>query len=141
MHASLKAPRSMKRRTTSPQFTPNSTPLGTPNDIPGSPASIPAVSSLATLTPSSIRSPTFKPTDSDTRAVSSLTLQEEDDSAGLSSESEYILSDPTGFRSPELSPDKKVQFVIGIDDIPEDGPKDSEESTPSNEKQTKYKRG
>lgn len=133
MHVPLKATRSIKRRTTSPQITPTFTPSETSGEIvENSPASsLPATSSYVTLTPSSIRSPIFKITDSD-GAVSVTTVQE-DDSGAISSESECIFSDPIGLKSPDLSPDRKVQFVVGsyIDDIPEDETKESDVSTPA----------
>lgn len=133
MHVPLKSGRTIIRRTTSPQITPPDASA----DVPSSPTYIPAASSYATLTPSSVRSPIFKVADSDGA------VQEEDDSGAVSSESEYIFSDPTGFRSPELSPERKVQFVVGsqIDDIPEDDTKESEVSTPASvDKLKKHKK-
>lgn len=138
MHVPLKAPRSMKRRTTSPLITPIGTPQGTPADISES-----STATAASHTPTSVRSPIFKITDSETGGLSSLTLQEEDDTGCISSESECIVSDPTGFRSPELSPDKKVQFVIGsnIEDIPEDDSESNDQKPPQPPKEKKHKRG
>lgn len=52
--------------------------------------------------------------ESDTGPVNSPVLQEESDAGANSSESEYLLSDPTGYRTHvEFSPDKKVQFDDG----------------------------
>lgn len=139
MHIPLKASKSIKRRTTSPHLTPTITPSETSiidavQNSPATSSSIPAVSSYATLTPSSIRSPIFKITDSKGTGIDagSITLQE-DDSGAISSESECIFSDPIGLKSPDISPDRKVQFVIGshIDDIPEDDTKESDVSTPA----------
>ena len=126
MHVPLKVSKSSRRRSSNPQLASTASPLDTPIDISSTPESV-----LATgETPRSLasgQSPELKITDSETRLLSSLALQEEDDDVGggLSSESEYVLSDPSGFRSPgDSSPDRKVQFHVGsnnIDDIPEDG--------------------
>lgn len=52
--------------------------------------------------------------ESDTGPVHSPILHEESDTGANSSESEYLLSDPTGYRTQgEFSPDKKVQFNDG----------------------------
>ncbi|GJQ79533.1 hypothetical protein Trydic_g16380 [Trypoxylus dichotomus] len=108
MHVPLKASKTTKRRPSNPQV---SGPEDTAGEATTSPDSA-TVTTGATHTPTSVRSPVFKITDSDTGLLSSFTLQEEDDTGGLSSESEYILSDPTGIRSPpdDSSPDRKVQF-------------------------------
>lgn len=136
MHVALKPSRSMKRRTTSPQIattastTTPSTPTS-PTDTHIEPSD--STATLTSHTPTSVRSPIFRIADSDTGGgLSSLTLQEEDDTGEISSESECIVSEPTGFKSPDLSsPDRKVQFVIGghIDDIPEDEVHTSDPST------------
>lgn len=49
----------------------------------------------------------------------------EDDDGALSSESECILSDPSGYRSPPefVSPERRVQFVDGNEEC-NGGPKD-----------------
>lgn len=53
--------------------------------------------------------------ESDTGPVNSPILYEESDTGANSSESEYLLSDPTGYKTHnvESSPDKKVQFNDG----------------------------
>lgn len=109
MHTPLKKP--TKRRPSNPQVGQDDAPPETAAGETTSPDSA-TVTSGATHTPTSVRSPVFKMTDSDTGLLSSFTLQEEDDTGGLSSESEYILSDPAGHRSPpdDSSPDRKVQF-------------------------------
>ncbi|RZC41851.1 band 3 anion transport protein, partial [Asbolus verrucosus] len=112
MHAPLKiGSKSMRRRTSSHQVTPNSTPYGTPpKDSVASPVSTSEQPSIPTHTPApSIKSPNV---DSDTGPLSSFTLPEESDTAANSSESECVLSEPCGYRSPnEFSPERKVQFV------------------------------
>lgn len=59
--------------------------------------------------------------------VNSPVLQEESDAGANSSESEYLLSDPTGYKTQtEFSPDKKVQFNDG-DAVPSDKEKPHKE--------------
>lgn len=95
----LKATRSMKRRQVSPSTT--------PVDAPNSPT---LTAKMISTSPSSIGSPIFHITGSDT--VHYAPFNFDDDDACPSSESECILSDPSGYRSPpEISPDRKiVQF-------------------------------
>lgn len=108
MHPSIKiGSKSMRRRTSSQQITPNPTPpIGTPHkESVASPVSSPERPSAPTYNPVATG-------DSDTGPLSSLTLQEESDTAANSSESECVLSDPCGYRSPsEFSPERKVQFA------------------------------
>ncbi|XP_017773289.1 PREDICTED: band 3 anion transport protein isoform X2 [Nicrophorus vespilloides] len=116
MHAPLKVSKSSKRRSSSTHTTATGSPAETP--LPGTPSSTtgpPSSFATATATPSSYPSPILQVTDSDTGVVSSLTIV--DDESG--SESEGILSDPSGYRTHEYSPEKKVQFISGR--IPEDG--------------------
>jgi anion exchange protein len=111
MHAPIKiGSKSMRRRTSSHQITPTSTPpCGTPpKESVVSPVSTPEQPSAPTHTPS-IKSPNV---DSDMGPLSSFTLQEESDTAANSSESECVLSEPCGYPSPnEFSPERKVQFA------------------------------
>ena len=113
MHTPIKiGSKSMRRRTSSHQITPNSTPpYGTsPKESIASPVSTSDQPSAPTHTPvPSIKSPNV---DSDTGPLSSFTLAEESDTAANSSESECVLSEPCGYRSPnEFSPERKVQFI------------------------------
>ncbi|XP_044270897.1 band 3 anion transport protein isoform X2 [Tribolium madens] len=113
MHAPIKiGSKSMRRRTSSHQITPNSTPpYGTPpKEAVASPVSTSDQPSVPTLTPvPSIKSPNV---DSDTGPLSSFNLPEECDTAANSSESECVLSEPCGYNSPnEFSPERKVQFI------------------------------
>lgn len=65
--------------------------------------------------------------ESDTGPLGSPILHEESDAGANSSESEYLLSDPTGYRTQvEFSPDKKVQFNDG-NDTPDDREKSHKE--------------
>nr|XP_015833088.1 PREDICTED: band 3 anion transport protein isoform X2 [Tribolium castaneum] len=111
MHAPIKiGSKSMRRRTSSHQITPNSTPpYGTPpKEAVTSPVSTSEQPSVPTPVPS-IKSPNV---DSDTGPLSSFTLPEECDTAANSSESECVLSEPCGYHSPnEFSPERKVQFI------------------------------
>jgi hypothetical protein len=111
MHAPIKiGSKSMRRRTSSHQITPTSTPpCGTPpKESVVSPVSTPEQPAAPTHTPS-IKSPNV---DSDMGPLSSFTLQEESDTAANSSESECVLSEPCGYPSPnEFSPERKVQFA------------------------------
>lgn len=143
MHIPLKSSR-MKRRTTSPLITGVTTPSSGPNTppvvTPGESTESASTVTAGSYTPTSIRSPIFRISDSETAGLSSLTLQEEEDTGCISSESECIVSDPTGI-TPDLSPDRKVQFVVGsaIDDIAEDEHSDSLHGLPKKNK--KYKKG
>nr|XP_022905719.1 anion exchange protein 2 isoform X2 [Onthophagus taurus] len=118
MHAPIKPPKSTKRRGSQQDAEED---VGGGQDTPSvqSPDSN-TLTSGTTHTPTSVRSPVCKITDSDTGLLSSFTVAEEDDTA-LSSGSEYILSDPSSFRSPpDESPDRKVQFHNNNGTIPED---------------------
>lgn len=113
MHVPFKiGSKSMRRRTSSQQITPNST---SPQDNISSkdPITSSIVSSTdppPSLTPvPSIKSPNL---DSDTGPFGSFSLPEESDTAANSSESEYVLSEPCGYPgNNEFSPERKVQFV------------------------------
>lgn len=107
MHVQPKNASKFLRRRPSHQQTPSDT----PNDAPASPASTTEAPSFPTRTPS-LLSPLSRRTESEEQR-NSPTPQEESDTGANSSESEYLLSDPTGYRSNEFSPDKKVQFTDG----------------------------
>lgn len=101
------------KRKPSHQYVTSATPSDTPYDVPASPASTAEVPSLPTHTPSllspvSLHDPEL--------------LQEESDNGANSSESEYLLSDPTGYRTRlDQSPDKKVQFTVSKEgEVPEE---------------------
>lgn len=110
MHAPFKTgSKSMRRRTSNQQITPNSTP---PQDTPNKDPITSPVSSTdpPSHTPvPSIKSPNL---DSDTGPFGSFTLPEESDTAANSSESEYVLSEPCGYPGAnDFSPERKVQFI------------------------------
>lgn len=134
MHVPAKNPTSkFFRRRASHQQPANNTPSDTPHDQPGSPASTTEAPSMPTQTPSlvspvsrwelifwgvlgtleegvEVKTNFFRCRyESDNGG----THQEESDTGANSSESEYLLSDPTGYRTQEFSPDKKVQFDDG----------------------------
>ncbi|XP_018336032.1 band 3 anion transport protein isoform X2 [Agrilus planipennis] len=103
VHVPLKPSRSSRWRLGSPQDTPNgSTPSDTPTVTPGSPVSSTKTTTAASNNLGSLGSPVLRLNDSDI-----------EDPGALSSESECILSDPTGYRSPPDMLDRKVQFVNG----------------------------
>lgn len=104
MHVPTKNPSSkFLRRRPSHQRPPSPSDVAPDNDLPSSPAS-------TTEPPSSVLSPV----DSERHEIGEHHEDEDGDAAGVSSESEYLLSDPTGYRTHgEFSPDKKVQFIQG----------------------------
>ncbi|KAF5295459.1 hypothetical protein FQR65_LT10447 [Abscondita terminalis] len=107
-HTSLKTSKSMKRRVTSPHISPVETPIISPR----SPGSVAKITSPSSNTPPSLGSPIFHITDSDHVHYAPFNFVDDDDLAAISSESECILSDPSGYRSPpEFTPERKVQFV------------------------------
>ncbi|KAK5643033.1 hypothetical protein RI129_009200 [Pyrocoelia pectoralis] len=115
-HASLKPSRSsLKRQTASLHINANLTPAETPIISPRSPSSTTKILSPSSNTPPSIGSPIFHITDSDhTVHYAPFNFNDDDDLTAISSESECILSDPSGYRSPpEYTPERKVQFVNG----------------------------
>ncbi|KAK4877761.1 hypothetical protein RN001_010267 [Aquatica leii] len=121
-HLSLKASKSMKRRVTSPHISPNETPIISPR----SPSSTAKIISPSSNTPPSLGSPIFHITDSDHVHYAPFNFVDDDDLATISSESECILSDPSGYRSPpEFTPERKVQFVNN-DDNDEETSKEKE---------------
>uniref|UniRef100_A0A1Y1MZV6 Anion exchange protein n=1 Tax=Photinus pyralis TaxID=7054 RepID=A0A1Y1MZV6_PHOPY len=135
-HASLKPSRSSLKRqtTTSSHINTNLTPVDAPMTIPKSPSSTTKILSPSSDTPPSIGSPIFHITDSDqTVHYAPFNFNDDDDLTAISSESECILSDPGGYRSPpEYTPDRKVQFV--------NGEKTAEEMSPVKERRRRGSR-
>lgn len=120
------------KRKPSHQFVTSATPSDTPNDVPASPASTTEVPSLPTHTPSLLSPVSLH--DPDHPA----SLQEESDNGANSSESEYLLSDPTGYRTRlDQSPDKKVQFTVSKDG---DDPTETEDKDNEGRKDKKKRR-
>lgn len=136
-HASLKPSRlSLKRpTTTSSHINTNLTAVDAPMTIPKSPSSTTKILSPSSGTPPSIGSPIFHITDSDpTVHYGPFNFNDDDDDlTAISSESECILSDPSGYRSPpEYTPERKVQFV--------NGEKKAEETSPVKERRRRGSR-
>ncbi|KAF5296704.1 hypothetical protein FQA39_LY12404 [Lamprigera yunnana] len=120
-YVSLKASKSMMRRITSPHISPSESPVISPR----SPNSAAKIISPTLNTPPSPGSPIFHITNSaHTIHYTPFNFNDDDDLAAVSSESEYMLSDPSGYRSPpEMTPERKVQFAneANNDDEPTKG--------------------